>query len=115
MYEHLGGLFGTHYGEDWIMWVRVAAHYSFAYTPLQLANYRVHDNSITSRYFQSGEHIKDTIKAINIIQNDLPADKKRRLKNMAKKTGQYILRELQIRFIIIIKIQNRQLYKHYML
>jgi glycosyltransferase involved in cell wall biosynthesis len=85
VYEHLGGFFGMHYGEDWEMWVRVAAHYSFAYTPLQLANYRVHDNNITSSSFQSGNHIKDMIKAINLVQAYLPADKKQKLKNIAKK------------------------------
>jgi glycosyltransferase involved in cell wall biosynthesis len=85
VYEHLGSFFGMHYGEDWEMWVRVAAHYSFAYTPLQLANYRVHDNNITSESFQSGNHIKDMIKAINLVQAHLPSDKKQALKSIAEK------------------------------
>lgn len=74
-----------HYGEDWVMWIRIAAHYPFAYTPLQLVNYRVHDNNITSGSFQSGNHVKDVIKAINIIQTHLPADKKRKFKIIAEK------------------------------
>lgn len=85
VYEHLGGFFGMHYGEDWEMWVRIAAHYPFAYTPLKLVKYRVHDENITAVSFQSGQHIKDMIKAINIIQSYLPANKKRKLKKLAQK------------------------------
>lgn len=85
VYEHLGSFFGMHYGEDWEMWVRIAAHYPFAYTPLTLADYRVHDNNITSGSFQTGNHIKDMIKAINLVQAYLPEDKKRRLKKIAEK------------------------------
>jgi hypothetical protein len=45
------------------MWVRISAHYPFAFTPLKLANYRVHDDeNITSLYFQSGQRIKDISK-----------------------------------------------------
>lgn len=85
VYEHLGGFFGMHYGEDWEMWVRIAAHYPFAYTPLKLVRYRVHDKNITADSFQSGQHIKDMIKAINIIQAYLPANQKRKLKKLAQK------------------------------
>lgn len=86
VYEKLGGFFGVHYSEDWEMWVRIAAHYPFAFTPLKLANYRVHDNeNITSKYFKNGQHIKDIAKTINTIQNYLPAQKKEMLKKNAER------------------------------
>ena len=86
VYEKLGSFFNVHYSEDWEMWVRIAAHYSFAFIPLKLANYRVHDNeNITSLYFQSGQHIKDISKTINTIQNYLPENKRKQLKKTAKK------------------------------
>lgn len=37
-------------GEDWDMWMRVAAEYDLAYVPDTVANYRVHGTSITSAY-----------------------------------------------------------------
>ena len=36
-------------GEDWEMWLRLAAHYDLAYIPSPLAYYRTHANSLTSR------------------------------------------------------------------
>jgi len=84
VYEHLGGFFGIHYGEDWEMWVRIAAHYPVAYTPLELAAYRVHTTNITSRYFLSCQHIKDIVKVINTIQAYLPAQQQQQLKRKAK-------------------------------
>ena len=86
VYEKLGSFFGVHYSEDWEMWVRIAAGYPFAFTPSKLANYRVHDNeNITSKYFQSGQHIKDISKTIDTIQNYLPPEKKALLKLNAQK------------------------------
>lgn len=85
VYEHLGGFFGIHYGEDWEMWVRIAAHYPVAYTPQILAAYRVHTTNITSRYFQSCQHIKDISKVIDIIQAYLPVQQQRQLKRKAQR------------------------------
>lgn len=86
VYEKLGGFFGVHYSEDWEMWVRIAAHYPFAFTPLKFANYRVHDNeNITSKYFQTGQHIKDIAKTIKTIQNYLPEGKREILKKQAER------------------------------
>lgn len=86
VYERLGSFFNVHYGEDWEMWVRIAAHYPFAFTPQKLANYRLHRNeSITFLSFQSGQHIKDISKTINAIQAYLPPDRKKRLKKIARK------------------------------
>lgn len=86
VYEQIGGYFGMHYGEDWVMWVRIAKDFPFAYTPLPLARYRIHDDyNITSLSFKSGQHIKDIEKAIDIIQHYLPAEQKRSLKKIAKR------------------------------
>lgn len=85
VYEQLGGFFGIHYGEDWEMWVRIAAHYPVVYTPQTLAAYRVHTTNITSRYFQSCQHIRDISKVIDIIQAYLPAQQQRQLKRKAQR------------------------------
>lgn len=37
-------------GEDWDMWMRVAAQYDLAYEPETIAHYRVHPTSITAGY-----------------------------------------------------------------
>lgn len=84
VYEDLGGFYGMHYGEDWVMWVRIASKYPVAYNPSQLAMYRIHDHNITSRSFQSGQHIKDMMTAINLIQQYLPQDKKKSFKRFAQ-------------------------------
>lgn len=83
VYEHLGSFFGVHYGEDWEMWTRIAAHYKVAYSPKILANYRVHSNNITGSSFESGQNIKDVVTVINTIQNYLPNNKRKALKNKA--------------------------------
>lgn len=85
VYEHLGSFFGVHYGEDWEMWTRIAAHYQVAYSPKPLAFYRVHNSNITSNSFRSGQNIKDISTVINIIQDYLPKEERKRLKRIAKK------------------------------
>lgn len=85
VYEKLGGFFAVHYGEDWEMWVRIAAHFPVAHTPKRLALYRVHENNITSRYFLSGQSIKDASTVIDIIQHYFPKREKKRMSRMAKK------------------------------
>ena len=37
-------------GEDWDMWLRVAAEYDVAHLPISACYYRVHDSSVTSAY-----------------------------------------------------------------
>ncbi|RYY46834.1 MAG: glycosyltransferase [Chitinophagaceae bacterium] len=48
VYEELGSFFAVHYGEDWLMWVRIAAAYPVVHSPKKLAHYRVHDSNISS-------------------------------------------------------------------
>lgn len=85
VYEHLGSFFGVHYGEDWEMWVRIASHYSVAYSPKLLAHYRIHTTNITTNSILSGKNVKDIQKVINIISNYLPENKRRKLRNEASK------------------------------
>lgn len=85
VYEHLGSFFGVHYGEDWEMWTRIAAHYEVAYSPKSLANYRVHTNNITGNSFVIGKNIKDMAVVIDIIQDYLPKEDRRLLRKKAKR------------------------------
>ncbi|QMU27444.1 glycosyltransferase family 2 protein [Adhaeribacter radiodurans] len=72
VYEKLGSFYGTIYGEDWEMWVRIAKNYSVAYTPEIFAEYRRHENSISS-----GQIANDYARAIYYVQQYLPEDKKK--------------------------------------
>ncbi|MGV3762465.1 glycosyltransferase [Parapedobacter sp.] len=85
VYEQLGSFFAVHYGEDWEMWVRIAAHYSCAYSPKLLAHYRVHTTNISTHSIRSGQNVKDIQKVIDIINDYLPPEKRRLLRNTAKK------------------------------
>lgn len=80
VYEQIGSFFAVHYGEDWEMFVRIAANYPVAYSPKNLAVYRLHDNNISGRYMATGQNIKDIKKVIAIIQNYLPAAKRKAIK-----------------------------------
>jgi len=84
VYERLGGFFAVHFGEDWEMWARIASKYPVAYAPIRLACYRVSNiNSISSRSFMTGQNIRDITKIINIIQDYLPPNKRKEVKNFA--------------------------------
>ncbi len=87
VYEHLGGFFAAHFGEDWEMWVRIATAYPVAYSPDYLAVYRIHHNNITSRSFTSGQTIKDIKKVVEIIRNHLPEKDRRPLYMQARKNA----------------------------
>jgi glycosyltransferase involved in cell wall biosynthesis len=86
VYEKLGGFFAVHYGEDWEMWARIAAHYPIAYSPALLAQYRVgHTANITSRSLLTGQNIRDINSVIDIIATYLPASNRNKLRLRAKK------------------------------
>ncbi len=67
MYEELGSFYGLTYGEDWEMWVRIARHYPFAYTPQILAVYRKHKVSISGKKFVNGDYLMDISRAMQMI------------------------------------------------
>lgn len=83
VYEKLGGFYGVTYGEDWEMWVRIAAHYDVGYTPEILAEYRVHPNSISHRAFMTAEHVRDMRWVINSIQKWVPEQHRKKLQRIA--------------------------------
>lgn len=85
VYERLGSFFAVHYGEDWEMWVRIAAHYPVAHSPKSLAKYRVHTANISSRYFLTGQNIRDIAKVIDIIRQYVPAEERAEIINEAKR------------------------------
>jgi len=85
VYENLGSFFAVHYGEDWEMWNRIAAHYPVAHSPKMLANYRMHNQNISGKYFLSGQNIEDIKTVLSIIQQYLPADQKEQLLRIAKR------------------------------
>lgn len=85
VYEKLGSFYAVHYGEDWEMWVRIAAHYPVAHSPERLALYRVHQNNITGRYFLSGQSMKDALKVVDLIQEFLPLHQRADTKRFTKK------------------------------
>lgn len=84
VYEQLGGFYAVHYGEDWEMWTRIAAHFPVAYSPKPLAHYRyLNDTSITHRSIREGQNILDILKVIDIIQNYLPSEHRKEIKKYA--------------------------------
>lgn len=86
VYEKLGSFFAVHYGEDWEMWIRIAAHYPVAYSPQCLATYRGgHSTNISSQSVMSGQNIDDLKKVMAIVQPYLPAEKRQALKKAALK------------------------------
>lgn len=91
VYENLGSFFAVHFGEDWEMWVRIASEYPVAFSPRQLAVYRVHLNNITSKSILSGQNIKDLTKVIEIISTYLPEeDRQRIIKKTKENTSKYL-------------------------
>jgi len=74
VYERLGGFDPRPrgLGEDWEMWVRIAAHYPVAYMPEPLALYRVHSHSLSGGMLRSGENVRDLRRVIEINRQHLP-------------------------------------------
>lgn len=85
VYERLGGFDRrmASCGEDWEMWVRIAAHYAVGYEVEPLALYRDRSNSITKRSIRTGQNIRDVRKATEIIHAYLPEETARKLCNKA--------------------------------
>jgi glycosyltransferase involved in cell wall biosynthesis len=86
VYEKLGG-FDRRFsccGEDWEMWVRVAAHYPVWYEVEPLALYRIHSISLSRMSTRTGADIRDLRMAIEIMQAYLPEPIARKLSNKAR-------------------------------
>jgi glycosyltransferase involved in cell wall biosynthesis len=87
VYERLGGFERrmSSCGEDWEMWVRIAAHYPMGYEVEPLALYRDRSGSLTKRSVRTGQNIRDVRKATEIIRSYLPEARARELSNKARK------------------------------
>ena len=98
VYEQLGSFYGITYGEDWEMWVRIARNYSIAYTPLILADYRRHSNSISGNKHAYGEYFLDLELAMAYIQQHIPLQQRQELLKKSKEYhshhGMYIANEV---------------------
>ncbi|MGY2134532.1 glycosyltransferase family 2 protein [Hymenobacter sp. HD11105] len=90
VYEKVGSFYGTTYGEDWEMWVRIARSYPVAYTPEVLAEYRGHSQSISSQKARAGHLVPDLIQVIARIQQHLPDQDKERIGRQASKHYAYM-------------------------
>jgi glycosyltransferase involved in cell wall biosynthesis len=87
VYEELGGFDQriAHYGEDWEMWVRIAARYPVWYEVEPLALYRIHPQSLTSQASRTGENGSDLRQVIEINRSSLPKADETYLTLQAKK------------------------------
>jgi len=72
VYEKLGSFYGVEYGEDWEMWVRIAAHYPIGYIPDVLAEYRRHFRSISGKSFFTGRNMECLEWVMHEIEKYLP-------------------------------------------
>lgn len=84
VYETLGSFYGSTGGEDWEMWVRIAHRYPVAYTPICLAEYREHEDSITGAKFLNGETLRDSKRVMEIVQSYLPESQRRAVLKRSK-------------------------------
>ncbi len=77
VYERLGGFDQriSHYGEDWEMWVRIAAHYPVWYEVEPLALYRIHSQSLTGKASRTGQNGRDLRQVIEINKSSLPKNR----------------------------------------
>jgi hypothetical protein len=74
VYEKLGGFDGRilSCGEDWEMWVRIAANYPFWFEVEPLAVYRSHSTSLSGRAVRTGQNLRDMRLAFEMIRSYLP-------------------------------------------
>jgi glycosyltransferase involved in cell wall biosynthesis len=87
VYEQLGGFDQrvVSYGEDWEMWVRIAARYPVWYEVEPLALYRIHTHSLTSKASRTGQNGRDLRRVIEINKSSLPNDMVTNLTIQAKR------------------------------
>jgi glycosyltransferase involved in cell wall biosynthesis len=86
-YETLGGYDSriSFCGEDWEMWVRIAAEYPIWYEVEPLAMYRTHAASLARRSTLTGQNIRDVRLAIEIYQSYLPKADVRKITSKARR------------------------------
>lgn len=85
VYEKLGSFCGVTYGEDWEMWARIAKNYPVAYTPLALAEYRLHSSNISFNSLVSSKNLHDMSYVIDKVTSYLPQGDQELLNRKARK------------------------------
>ena len=86
VYERLGGFDRRilSFGEDWEMWVRIAAAYPVHYEPEPLAAYRLNDEtSLSGSALRTGQNMRDLRTAVSLNAELLPAEKRRGVSHAA--------------------------------
>jgi glycosyltransferase involved in cell wall biosynthesis len=88
VYEALGGFDEDmrSCGEDWEMWVRIAAFYSVGFHPEILAFYRDAEGSITKRSILTGQNVKDVRLATSRVASYLAGDGAREIVRRASES-----------------------------
>jgi hypothetical protein len=71
------------YGEDWEMWVRIAANYPIGYQTEPLAEYREHTHSLSNKLIRTAEDTSNLHKAITFSTNYLKVAHKHKILNTA--------------------------------
>jgi GT2 family glycosyltransferase len=86
VYEQFGGFDRriSSYGEDWEMWVRIAAHYPVWYEVEPLALYRIHKSSLTGNTIRTGANAHDLRQVIKINRAYLPEEHAQAWTNRAR-------------------------------
>ena len=87
VYEQVGGFDGriTAYGEDWEMWVRIAARYPVWYEVEPLALYRIHPSSLSNGSIRTGSNGRDMRLVVMINKASLPVERAEALTYDARK------------------------------
>ncbi|MCW9682202.1 glycosyltransferase [Dolichospermum planctonicum UHCC 0167] len=101
VYERLGGFDYrmSCWGEDWEMWVRIAAYYPVWYEVEPLALYRQSSTSLTGQSLRTGKNIQDFRKAIEITKKYLPNDSVDELSGIALKNYAFYSLDTANKFI----------------
>ena len=89
VYERIGGFDRRirEYGEDWEMWVRIAAAYPVWHEVEPLAAYRMHGSSLTGRSMRTGQNMRDIRTAIEINHALLPPDRAAAISRAARRAN----------------------------
>jgi glycosyltransferase involved in cell wall biosynthesis len=86
VYEKLGGFDYrlSCCGEDWLMWVQIAANYPVWYEIEPLAQYRIRSSSLSGNSIRTGKYMQDLRKTINIFKQYLPAKNANKITRKAR-------------------------------
>lgn len=73
VYERLGGFDSRirYFGEDWDMWIRIAANFPVWYEVEPLALYRMHGSSLTGRFIRD-DAVQDMRQVLSNVRSELP-------------------------------------------